>query len=113
MAGRQAEQRLRLLDGTLQARLAFIGAVRAAEKGVVEALKGPARALGAGAGGKIAVDRPLGRLARRRHIETTLPDRRPSVGRGLPPARIGARPSNVKKDRFLTLTSVVRGQALV
>ena len=62
VARRQAQQRLGLVDGELQARLAFLGAVRAAEERVVEGFEGPAGALGAGAGGEMDIGRPLGRL---------------------------------------------------
>ena len=83
VAGGQAQQRLGLVDGELEARLAFLGAMRAAEERLVEVLEGPAGALGAGAGGEVHVGRPLGRLRRRGH-EPTLPDSCPSLGRGVP-----------------------------
>ena len=43
IVGRQAEQRLGLVDGELQARLAVLGAMRAAEEGVVEGFEGSSR----------------------------------------------------------------------
>ncbi len=49
-AGGQAEHRFGLVDGELEARLAFLRAMRAAEERLVEGFGGPAGALGAGAG---------------------------------------------------------------
>ena len=94
VAGGQAQQRLGLVDGELQARLAFLGAMRAAEERLVERLQGPAGALGAGAGGEQHIARPLGRLGRRGH-EPTLSDSCPSLGRGVP-----ARASNQHRLRM-------------
>ena len=95
VAGRKAEQRLGLVDGELEARLAFLGAVRAAEERVFEFLGGPAGALGAGAGGKMRECRPLGRFRGGGHLPT-LPDSCLSVGRGVPPARLMAKLEGVK-----------------
>ncbi len=95
IAGRQAEQRLGLVDGELEARLAFLGAMRAAEERVFEFLEGPAGPLCAGAGGKMRIRRPPGRFRGGGHLPT-LPDSCPSVGRGGPPARLMAKLEGVK-----------------
>src|SRR4051794_10232585 len=70
--------------------------MRAAEERLVEVFQGPARALGAGAGGKVNVGRPPGRLRRRGH-EPTLPDSCPSLGRGVP-RRLVAKRREIVKD---------------
>src|SRR4030095_6525833 len=68
----------------LQARLAVLGAMRAAEEGILEGFEGPAGALCAGAGREADVARPFGRFGRGGH-RSTLPDSSSSLGRSVPP----------------------------
>ena len=96
VARREAQERPGLVDGELETRLALLGAVRPAEERVVEFLEGPAGALGAGAGGKMRVCRPLGRFRGGGHLPT-LPDRCSSAGRSVPLRLIFRRVSEVKK----------------
>ena len=63
------------VDGFLQARLAELGAVRAAEDGALQVFGGPAGALGAGAGRKFGASRPHGRLGEGRHSDVSHPCR--------------------------------------
>ena len=96
VVGRDLQHFAGEIDGALELRLADLGAVRTAESGVGEGLQVPAGALGAGAGGEVRSDRPHAGL-RIGHV-STLSDRRPSLGRGVPLAGIGARADAVKTD---------------
>ena len=62
-------------DRVLQARLAQLRAVRAAEHGVLEIFGGPAGALGARAGRKLGASRAHGRLGEGRHGDVSHPYR--------------------------------------
>ena len=82
VVGRHFQNLAGEVDGALQAALAELRTVRAAEGGILEMVEGPAGALGAGSGRKER--RAWARGGRRGH-DSILPDGRPSVGRGLPP----------------------------
>ena len=73
--GRHLQDLAGEVDGRLQFRLADGGAMRAAERRVGEGGGRPARALGAGAGGKIRIGRPHNRLCHRRHLARPLETR--------------------------------------
>ena len=80
--GRHLQDFAGQIDGALELRLADLGSVRASQNRVGEGLQAPAGALGAGAGREVRDDRPhAGRIAH----GSILPDRSPSVGRGVPP----------------------------
>ena len=66
VVGRHLQHFAGEVDGALQARLAELGAVRAAEGGIFESVERPAGALGAGAGGKERRAGPRG--GRRGHV---------------------------------------------
>ncbi len=80
---RQLKELARLVDGELQARLAFLRSMGAAEKCVAEDFGGPAGALGAGAGREMRSCRLGSRLRMVGHVPT-LPDRCSSLGRSGP-----------------------------
>ena len=92
--GRHFQHLAGQVDGALELRLADLGAVRASENRVGEGLQAPAGALGAGAGREVRDGRPhAGRIAH----DSILPDRSPSLGRGVPPTEIRKRAPRVKR----------------
>src|SRR5690606_13354772 len=79
--GRNAENPAMLLDHIEQTLLALFRAVRAANQSGFEDFRGPAGALGAGAGRKMRGFRPRSRLC---HV-AILPDRSAPLGGRVPP----------------------------
>ena len=91
---------------------ADLGAVRTAERGVLQHLQRPARSLGAGSGRIIGIHRPPAGLGGDCHL-STLSDSRPSLGRGVPPPHIRACWTRVNCGLESTAARRVMGIALV
>ncbi len=98
VVGRHFQHFARQLDGLLELDLADLGAVRAAERCVLEILGIPAGALGTGAGGKMRHGRPLSGLRYRHDLPfqiVSLP-----LGGGVPPLPIWESALVVKELRW-------------
>jgi hypothetical protein len=80
----------RAVDGGLQPRLAQGGAVRAPQNVAAQPGRIESGVFLAGARGETRIGRPRGRDRMIGHA--ILPDKRPSLGRGVPPPRIGGVP---------------------
>ena len=98
VVGRETEQRFGFVDREFQARFAFLRPVRPAEKRFFECLGRPAGALGAGAGGEVRAIRPRLRPQWSSSCEPILPDRSPSLGRGVPRREIRPAATRVNRD---------------
>ena len=97
VVGRHFQHLARQLDRLLELGLADLGAMRAAERCVLEILGIPAGALGTGAGGKMRHGRPLSGLRCSHDLSfqiVSLP-----LGGGVPPLQIWESPRFVKELR--------------
>ena len=85
VVGRHLQDLAGQVDRLLELGLADLGAMRAPERRIAQRLERPAGSLGAGTGRKIGIGRPNAGMAGL-VIVSTLSDRCPSVGRGVPPS---------------------------